>query len=301
MKSKRYKNILISSLVATVILAGLMYPVMILEKSGNSLVGEVQAAPEEYYMNSTSAASRNMSAAKLGEYHNMKLITGVWESVSTDADIEEMSDNEADIINKAKEKLSLYFYKKLYPVNVLEDENAYSYKAYPMKAVDTAFESYAAYYWIIEFDKKDGSEDGVVVLTDEGGFLMAGYMTEGTNTFKAKLSSFNADALFDNYDHCDFRTIGENGADIQMFSWLAELGNLPVQGYGEAAIYRSREYIDVTVEDIEYAADQLNITVNTSLDEIDYGLFVQEREYNSFKILAAGNKDRYFIGILPDA
>ena len=297
-----YKNILISALVVSVILAGFMFPVMILEKNGSDIIGEVKAAPEEYYMNSASAASRNMSSAKLGEYHNMKLITQVWDSITTDADASEMSDTESDIIKKAKEKLSLYYYKKLYPINVLENEGYYSYRAYPLKAIDTAFESYAAYFWLVEFQKKDGSETGCIVLTDEGSFLMADYNTTTANKFKAKLSSFNADALFENYDHIDFQTAAENGADIQMFTWFTELGNLPVQGYAEASIYKSREYIRVTINNVDYSEDNVaDIEVISGPVDADSGVFVQEREFNSFKILAAGNTQRYFIGILPDA
>ena len=300
-----FRNVLISALVVSVILAGLMFPVMIMERRGNALVGEVKAAPEEYYMNSASAASRNMSSAKLGEYHNMKLITQVWDSKVSEAEVDEMSDTETDIIKKAKEKLSLYYYKKLFPVNVLENEQDFSYKAQPFKATDTAFESYAAYFWLVEFSKKDSSERGCIVLTDEGSFLMADYNTNYKMKFEARLSSFNADALFDSYDHIDFQTIAENGADIQMFTWFTELGNLPVQGYAQASIYKSREYIKVTVNSVDYSADSMEDIVVVAdvadVGDVDSGLYVQEREYNSFKILAAGDEQRYFIGILPDA
>lgn len=59
-------------------------------------------------------------------------------------------------MQKSMEKL---YDEKLYPVNLSPDySNWYTWEAAAKKASDNTFNTYTAYYWIIRFEKYDGTQ-----------------------------------------------------------------------------------------------------------------------------------------------
>ena len=63
---------------------------------------------------------------------------------------------------------------KLYPVNLSPDySNWYTWEAAAKKASDNTFNTYTAYYWIIRFEKYDGTQNHTIWMLEDGTIIMA--------------------------------------------------------------------------------------------------------------------------------
>ena len=64
--------------------------------------------------------------------------------------------------------------EKLYPVNLSPDySNWYTWEAAAKKASDNTFNTYTAYYWIIRFEKYDGTQNHTIWMLEDGTIIMA--------------------------------------------------------------------------------------------------------------------------------
>lgn len=127
----------------------------------------------EYYSGTTPAISKNASA-QLSRYEKMELISGVWESDTTEADISESTLSEYDAIRLAQTSLDDMYENDVYPCSISSGfKNWYTWTATLYKATDNNFHTYTAYYWKLTFDRYDGSETHTVLMMEDGTILCA--------------------------------------------------------------------------------------------------------------------------------
>lgn len=173
MKNKKY--IYRMAVMAVVILAfsGTFLPGWLLVWQSKEEMNMVDAVPVEYYSPANLAVARNASA-NLEVYQKLQLITGRWQSNSSQADSYERQMENYEAVELARQGTDKLFRMGVYPVSLMSDyENWFSWEAEFCKVVDATFHTYAAYYWKISFVKYDGSERHQIHMLEDGTIFLA--------------------------------------------------------------------------------------------------------------------------------
>lgn len=154
--------ILASTGVALLVLCAVILPGRMLWWQQSQEFMRVHEVPADYYSAGHSALARDASA-KLTVEERLRLISGEWESETTQAGSDEMDLSAAQAAVLAKKQCggdsrnAQGNYK-----------NWYSYKASAYKSVDAVFHTYTAYYWVISFTKYDGRNTVIVHMLEDG-------------------------------------------------------------------------------------------------------------------------------------
>lgn len=178
---KKFKNkkntftfyMILISLTLLSVLCGVFLPGRLLTLKSSKELNQTETAPNEYYAGASSAIARNASS-QLSDYQKSKLISGIWESLDTEASVNESTIHDYEAVNLAKEGLENLYNANLYPISLKSGYGSwYSWTTKLYKATDTTFQTYTAYYWIISFVRYDESEKHTVLMTEEGTILFA--------------------------------------------------------------------------------------------------------------------------------
>ena len=173
-EKKIYKrgNILFFVIAIAVALTGIILPGKLLTLQEKQEYNQIEAVPEEY-LTSSSALAKNVSS-NLKTSERLQLIAGQWESENQEAKPYEMDMEDYEAVRHAREEMKELYERGLYPVDLSSKyANWYAWTATSYMAVDTTFHTYAAYYWIISFEKYDGTETHTIWMLDDGTIFLA--------------------------------------------------------------------------------------------------------------------------------
>lgn len=183
----RIRKALILSGVCIVVLAGIILPGQVLAVRERHGYDQVAAVPEEYL--ATNSAMTKNASLNLKMSERLRLISGQWESQIQEAASFEMEQENYEAISLLREGMKGLYHTRQYPVNLSSEySNWYTWTAQSYKAVDTTFHTYAAYYWIIHFEKYDGTESHTIWMLDDGTIFLAEAVM-GDNIDSTDLSS----------------------------------------------------------------------------------------------------------------
>ena len=182
MKNKRSFYIGITVTVFSLI-AGIFLPDMILNIINNKMLDSVKTAPQEYYIGSKNALSKKASE-DMTIQDKMKLASGVWESTITEADETEGTISSHEAIRLAANQMEYYYSRRVFPESLISTyNNWYLAEAKLYFCVDSTFNTYSTYIWVIHFTKYDNSVESTVVMTENGSILSA-YINEDFDTIR---------------------------------------------------------------------------------------------------------------------
>ena len=171
---KKYVTIILSfSLILPVIAGGLFLPGLFLTQNSENMSGEMKTVPAEYYSSHGTAVSR-VASMQLSEYEKIRLISGAWDSITTESSSEKNNDSSFSVVKKAEDNLNKLYQNDLYPTSFYPiAANWYAWEATYYSSVDTTFHTYTANYWLIKLSKYDGTEKHVILMTEDGTVLFA--------------------------------------------------------------------------------------------------------------------------------
>lgn len=176
---RKYVYRILCSLVLAFALVGTLLPGQLLFWQSERELSLVAAAPAKYYSAANMAIARNASA-QLGIYQKLQLITGRWESTIREAASYEQTIAAYEAVQMAKEQVEALYQEGHYPISLHTDYgNWYTWDAKIYKAVDTTFDTYAAYYWDITFHKYDGVDSHRVCMLEDGTIFLLEADAEG--------------------------------------------------------------------------------------------------------------------------
>lgn len=177
---RKYVYRILCGLIFALALIGTLLPGQLLFWQSERGLSLVAAAPAKYYSAANMAIARNASA-QLGDYQKLQLITGRWESTIREAAAYERSMAAYEAVQIAKEQMETLYQDGHYPIRLHTDYgNWYTWDAKLYKAVDTTFDTYAAYYWDITFQKYDGVDSHRVCMLENGTIFLLEANVEGT-------------------------------------------------------------------------------------------------------------------------
>ena len=137
----------------------------------------VEQVPQEYLASST-AVSRNASL-NLKTEEKIGLICGTWDSVNKRITVSDMEQKEYQAVKIARTAVKKLYDAGLYPEDISSlYSNWYSWKTEAYEAVDTTFQTYAAYYWKITFVKYDETETHTIWMLEDGTVILAQELTK---------------------------------------------------------------------------------------------------------------------------
>ena len=85
-----------------------------------------------------------------------------------------MDEQDYQAVATCRKSIEKLYEEKLYPVNLSPDySNWYTWEAAAKKASDNTFNTYTAYYWIIRFEKYDGTQNHTIWMLEDGTIIMA--------------------------------------------------------------------------------------------------------------------------------
>ncbi len=176
---RKYVYRILCGLILALALVGTLLPGQLLFWQSERELSLVAAAPAKYYSAANMAIARNASA-QLGTYQKLQLITGRWESAIREAASYERTIAAYEAVQMAKEQMETLYQEGHYPVSLHTDYgNWYTWDAKFYKAVDTTFDTYAAYYWDITFHKYDGVDSHRVCMLEDGTIFLLEAEVEG--------------------------------------------------------------------------------------------------------------------------
>lgn len=166
------KNIFIFAGVMIIVLGGMILPENILSFQKRQEYNKVKPV-EQKYLASSAAMARDASA-NLTSYEHLQLITGQWESEVKTAHDYEIAQTDYEAVVLAKKKIKELYHLKQYPVDLSSKyANWYNWRAFSYKTVDTTFQTYTSYYWVIQFEKYDETETHTIRMTEDGIIFLA--------------------------------------------------------------------------------------------------------------------------------
>ena len=166
MKKDSFKLIIMSVAVICIVIAGIMVPGIVLEANQKSEHDHVAKVPKSYLPSGSVMAKEASANLKMSE--KLSLIDGQWDSTTDDAASYEMDEQDYQAVATCRKSMEKLYDEKLYPVNLSPDySNWYTWEAAAKKASDNTFNTYTAYYWIIRFEKYDGTQNQAVLQTDD--------------------------------------------------------------------------------------------------------------------------------------
>lgn len=152
---------------------GIILPGRILGAQSSAEYGEMNSVPEAYYSASNTAMAKAASL-KLDTYQRLQLITGRWESTIKEAAAYEMELESYEAVNVARETIEKMYNAGIYPEALtVTYENWYTWEASSYKAVDATFGTYAAYYWVIQFNRYDELRSHTIYVLEDGTVFLA--------------------------------------------------------------------------------------------------------------------------------
>lgn len=170
---KQQRNILLYLLTASAVTLGIFLPGALLHRQSQVGIAQVSPVPEEYYAAYNFATSYTASA-KMTINEKLRLISGRWESTISEAAPFEMKLKEYEAVELAKSGVNMLYQQKRYPAELYSEYgNWFVWSAVPYKAVDSTFQTYAAYYWVVQFERYDHTELHTVCLLEEGAVFLA--------------------------------------------------------------------------------------------------------------------------------
>ena len=172
MKKDSFKLIIMSVAVICIVIAGIMVPGIVLEANQKSEHDHVAKVPKSYLPSGSVMAKEASANLKLSE--KLSLIDGQWDSTTDDAASYEMDEQDYQAVATCRKSIEKLYEEKLYPVNLSPDySNWYTWEAAAKKASDNTFNTYTAYYWIIRFEKYDGTQNHTIWMLEDGTIIMA--------------------------------------------------------------------------------------------------------------------------------
>lgn len=172
MKKDSFKLIIMSVAVICIVIAGIMVPGIVLEANQKSEHDHVAKVPKSYLPSGSVMAKEASVNLKLSE--KLSLIDGQWDSTTDDAASYEMDEQDYQAVATCRKSIEKLYEEKLYPVNLSPDySNWYTWEAAAKKASDNTFNTYTAYYWIIRFEKYDGTQNHTIWMLEDGTIIMA--------------------------------------------------------------------------------------------------------------------------------
>lgn len=222
-KLKAKKSLLIPvlcfALTIAAVLSGILVPKLLLSQKVKAQMSVVETAPEDYYLASSTIMARKASE-QLSSLDRIKLIAGTWESTSVKCSTNDGFLNESEAVKLAKQQLEHLYDTGVYPYSLSSSyRNWYSWSTSLYQYTDTAFSTYTAYLWIIEFTKFDNSLTHTILMTENGTILNAevsgntvqdsGITMPSSDTFSP--DKLNCSPIIDAYsEETISNTIGEN-------------------------------------------------------------------------------------------
>lgn len=114
------------------------------------------------------------ASSQLSDYERIQLISGAWESEIAATSEEEASLNKSNALSLVKSSIYDLYSSGHYPVNLNSGfGNWYTWEADFLKATDSHFHSYAAYFWRFRFTRYDGNETHTIYMMENGTLLQA--------------------------------------------------------------------------------------------------------------------------------
>ena len=173
MKKDSFKLIIMSVAVICIVIAGIMVPGIVLEANQKSEHDHVAKVPKSYLPSGSVMAKEASANLKLSE--KLSLIDGfsmLFLHVATAS--YEMDEQDYQAVATCRKSMEKLYDEKLYPVNLSPDySNWYTWEAAAKKASDNTFNTYTAYYWIIRFEKYDGTQNHTIWMLEDGTIIMA--------------------------------------------------------------------------------------------------------------------------------
>lgn len=181
---KKKSSIFIGITITVIsLLAGIFLPEIILNIRTNKMNGTIKTSSQEYYTGSKNELSRK-SSEEMSTLDKMKLASGAWESSVTKVDDTEGTLTAHEAIELAKKQIQLFYNVNIYPESLISAyNNWYLADAELYFCVDSTFNTYSTYIWVIHFTKFDNSNENTVVMTENGAILSA-YSTTDFDTKK---------------------------------------------------------------------------------------------------------------------
>ena len=176
-KKENIKFIIMSVIVVCIVIAGILVPGIVLEAKQKSEYDKVAQVPKDYLPSSSVMAKEASANLKLSE--KLSLIDGQWDSTTDEAASYEMDDQDYQAVATARESMEKLYEQKLYPENLSPDySNWYTWETTAYKASDNTFNTYTAYYWIIRFEKYDGTQTHTIWMLEDGTIILAREQTK---------------------------------------------------------------------------------------------------------------------------
>ena len=160
MKKDSFKLIIMSVAVICIVIAGIVVPGIVLEANQKSEHDHVAKVPKSYLPSGSVMAKEASANLKLSE--KLSLIDGQWDSTTDDAASYEMDEQDYQAVATCRKSMEK-----------LDYSNWYTWEAAAKKASDNTFNTYTAYYWIIRFEKYDGTQNHTIWMLEDGTIIMA--------------------------------------------------------------------------------------------------------------------------------
>lgn len=162
------KKMIIAIPILALCMVCIFIPGVLLSQHSLEGLGMKQLVPESMYSAANMSMSRGASE-KLTLSEKLSLINGEWESrIYENVDFE-MNEEPFRASIKAKNGTDKLYGTGEYKVSLKSDySNWYSWKTKSCKAVDSIFNTYTVYYWIIEYEKYDHTEKHIVYMLEDG-------------------------------------------------------------------------------------------------------------------------------------
>ena len=212
MKKDSFKLIIMSVAVICIVIAGIMVPGIVLEANQKSEHDHVAKVPKSYLPSGSVMAKEASANLKLSE--KLSLIDGQWDSTTDDAASYEMDEQDYQAVATCRKSMEKLYDEKLYPVNLSPDySNWYTWEAAAKKASDNTFNTYTAYYWIIRFEKYDGTQNHTIWMLEDGTIIMAkAHMKDISDMSEYDLSAYKGYFDYSGIDFSKLNLISETTA-----------------------------------------------------------------------------------------
>lgn len=188
MKQLSKKKLLLSIVLLLTVCCGFLLPDFALHYHARQQVNRIEAI--EQADNLTNPTIIKNASSQLSDYERIQLISGAWESEITTVSEEEAALNKLDALKLVKSSIYDLYSSGHYPVNLNSGFGSwYTWEAEFLKATDSHFHTYAAYFWKFHFTRYDGNEEHTIYMMENGTLLQA-----ATNVPPSESKEFSKEA-----------------------------------------------------------------------------------------------------------
>lgn len=194
MNKQIIKNVILVLGAIIITVASIFLPGELMLRENRANLSAIKDVPGEYYSGPSEAIIKNVSKQLTNE-ECIRLIAGTWEST-----VEQTNESACRLTEFAVKTLTVnrvedLYSKGLYPKSIASDfEEWFTWDAIPYRALDTTFQSYAAVFWDVRFNKYDGTEYHRFIVSESGDILYAkmeiGLGVPPDSEVRQKLNSF---------------------------------------------------------------------------------------------------------------